>query len=125
MDRILNIGFVKRDGKLYCLRKEDRAIFDKIVSELREGQKVFATYDFSPDSGRLSQIAKLKVGTRELARQIGDDFDEIEYLIKKKAGLWTESTDTCKSFGDCSISELSDAIAAMISIGDFNGMNLR
>jgi hypothetical protein len=63
------------------------------------------------------------VSIRELAAESGHTFDEMQTLVKMKAGLCWE--DHCKSFGDCSSEELNLAIQAVIEIGDELTLNLR
>jgi hypothetical protein len=124
MYKILNIAYVKRDGKLHYARKEDKDLFEKVVGELREGQKAFAIFDMNADDGRLSQIAKLKRGIKILANETGETFIEAEKIIKTEAGLFSEESGV-KSFAHCSKQELSDAIQVMIEKGNFVGINLR
>ncbi len=123
---ILNIGFVKRDGKLCYIRKEDEALFRKATEDLREGQKAFAIFDMNADNGRLSQIAKLKACIKEIAKEQGVTFREAQDQVKARSGFpFDETKQEYKSFGDCSKDELSDAIQTVIEIGDFLGANFR
>ena len=123
-DRIFNSTFIKKGGKLIFRKKEDQAQFDLLSKGMREGQCCDFSVDFSDDLGRLSQISKLKAGIREISRETGEVYITSEKRIKKDAGLYDEVADTYKSFGNCSISQLSDAIQVMIEQGEFLGINL-
>lgn len=122
---ILNVSYKKVNGQLVWINSRDKELFDKHVAELREGQKITAVYDLNSDSGRLSQIAKLKAGIREISREVGETFEDMQNRIKKGAGYPKNSEGEYKSFADASKEELSDAIQSMIELGDFMGINVR
>lgn len=124
-DKIYFGHWVKKDGRLVFKSKQEESLFHMLSKGMREGQTITFSVDFSDDQGRLTQIAKLKAGIRDLARETGETFITMENLIKKEAGLYDESSEVYKSFGNCSVSQLSDAIQTMIEKGDFVGLSLR
>lgn len=125
-DRIFTGKWIKKpNGALEFKSQQDKDLFNSLLKKMRVGQVVDFQVDFSDDLGRLNQIAKLKAGVRELARETGETFITMENMIKKEAGLYDEVSKEYKSFGNCSISQLSDAIQVMIEKGDFVGIQLR
>lgn len=124
-DKIFISRWVKRHGKLEFKVGTDASLFDALLKNMREGQVVDFMIDFSSDDGLLSQISKLKAGTREIARESGHSFIDIERQIKKNAGLYNELNDTYKSFAHCSREELGNAIQILIEIGEQLNLNLR
>ncbi len=120
---ILNIKLTKQDGKLIHKDGNDSALYKIFVDALEDGQSVDVFFDAHVDNGTYAQISKLKVSIRELATESGHSFEEMQLLVKEKAGLCWE--DHCKSFALCSIEELNLAIQAAIEIGDLLNLNLR
>jgi len=120
---VLNIKLTKRDGKLVHNDASDSSLFKIFVESLEEGQSVDVFFDAHVDNGTYAQISKLKVSIREMASESGHSFEEMQNIVKERAGLCWEGH--CKSFGDCSIEELSLAIEAAIEIGDDLNLNLR
>jgi hypothetical protein len=123
-DRIFIGRWRKKHGQLEFKFKTEELLFQQLVKNLREGACVSIMVDFAADDGRLSQIAKLKAGTREIAKESGHTFIEIEQRIKKDSGLYEEIEQIYKSFGNCSVEELSSAIQVMILLGETCGINL-
>jgi len=120
---VLNIKLTKQNGKLIHTDASDTSLYKIFIEALEEGQSVDVFFDAHVDNGTYAQISKLKVSIRELATESGHTFEEIQMLVKEKAGLcWEEH---CKSFGVCSIDELNLAIQAAIEIGDHLNLNLR
>jgi hypothetical protein len=75
------------------------------------------------DNASLAQIAKVHACIRTLAQESGYTFDEMKRIIKTHSGLCYDAGDAevCKSFADCSKSELALAIESCVEIGkDFN-----
>ena len=76
-------------------------------------------------------LPKIYKCIRELAKETGDEFEDMKLLIKKKAGLCMkkdidgEVIMYCKSFGKASKDELCMVIDTIIKIGDLVGMNFR
>ena len=64
---------------------------------------------------------------RQLANDIGYTFGEMKLQVKRKTGLCfnKDGQEYCKSFKDCSKSELNLVIQELIEMGDFTGVNLR
>lgn len=96
-----------------------------LTSKLKEGSVIDFQIDFSSQNGLLSQISKVKAGTRDLAKETGYTFIEMEQLIKKDAGLYDELKNEYKSFANCNFDEMSSAIQVMINMGEECGLNLR
>lgn len=124
-DKIFNSYWIKKHGKLEFKSKIDESLFHALTKGMREGQTIFFTVDFADDNGTLQQIAKIKAATRDIAKESGHTFIEIEQTIKKQAGLYDENTEIYKSFGNCSREQLSSAIQVIINIGESLGLNLK
>lgn len=120
---VLNIKLTKKDGKLIHGDASESSLYKIYVESLEEGQSVDVFFDAHVDNGTYAQISKLKVSIRELATESGHTFEEMQLIVKEKAGLCWE--DYCKSFALCSIDELNLAIQAAIEIGDHLNLNLR
>jgi hypothetical protein len=119
---ILSIKLTKENGKL--IHKDgDHSLYKIFIESLEEGQSVNVFFDANVDNGTYAQISKLKVSIRELATESGHSFEEMQLMVKEKAGLCWD--DYCKSFSICSIEELNLAIQAAIEIGDHLNLNLR
>ena len=107
------------------------AKYDAFLKTLEQGQSVEVFLESNPDDGTLTQIAKIKVCIRELAKEVGETFEEMQVQVKRSSGLCVakkigdERYLICKSFGDCSKEELSMAIETIITMGDTLNMNLR
>lgn len=124
-DRIFIGKWIKlANGSLSFKFKKDESAFQELVAKLKVNQCVDVFVDFSDDLGRLSQIAKLKSGIREIARETGETFITIEHVIKKEAGLYDEISQEYKSFGNCSIQQLSDAIQVLLEKAEFTGTKI-
>lgn len=117
--------FIKKDGVVNIKSKTDIDLFKKLCNQMKNGDIVEFCVDFSSQNGLLSQISKIKAGTREIAKETGHTFIEIEHEIKKQAGLYNELTQEYKSLGNCSMEELSSAIQILITIGEVIGLNLK
>jgi len=123
---------LKRSGdRLIYAKNTDEALYKTFVESLEEEHLVHVFFDASKDNGTLAQLAKIKVCIREIAKETGNTFEDTEIEIKKASGLCIvrvvdgERYMFCKSFGDCSASDLSLAIQTIIQKGDFLNMNLR
>lgn len=125
-DRIFIGKWIKQaNGSLSFKHKVDESAFQTLVKNMRIGQIIDFYVDFSDDLGKLSQIAKLKAGIRDISRETGDTFITIENLIKKESGLYDEISKEYKSFGNCSVQQLSDAIQVMIEKADFTNTKIK
>lgn len=125
-------GTLKKEGdKLIYVKNSDQQIYKLFVEHLEQGQLVDVFMDAQTDDGSLAQLAKIYKCIRELAKETGDDFEDMKLLIKKKAGLCMkkdidgEVIMYCKSFGKASKDELSMVIDTIIKIGDLVGINFR
>lgn len=123
-DKLFIGQWIKKNGRLLFKLKNEEEMFHLLSKNMRENQVISFSVDFSDDQGRLSQIAKLKAGIRDISREVGETYIKAENLIKKEAGLYDELTQEYKSFGNCSFQQLSDAIQVMIEKGEFIGINL-
>lgn len=115
---------VKRNGKMEYVNPNDRNLFLKNVEGLREGQIVEQMVDFTPDSGKLGELARVHQLIGMISKETGDSSGDVKLEVKKRAGLYKPDK-TCKSFAACSSEELKFAIQVAIDLGDFVGLNLR
>lgn len=105
--------------------------YKAFLKTLEEEQSVEVFLESNTDDGTLTQIAKVKVCIRELAKEVGETFEEMQAQVKRASGLCIVKTIEgeryliCKSFGDCSKEELSMTIETIIEMGDRLNMNLR
>ena len=117
----------KKDGELIHTIKAKGTLYKKWIEELPENTKVEIFVSVSKDDGTTAQIAKIHAMIREVANDIGYTFSEMKLQVKRKAGLCFNKggSEYCKSFAECSKSELNLVIQELIEIGDFSGINLR
>jgi hypothetical protein len=128
-DNMLSIHLVKKGDKLVHKLNSTNKTYSDFVKGLEEGQLVEAFFDANVDDGTLAQLAKIYKCIRELAREVGEEFEDMKIQIKKSAGLCIRKTVDgedfliCKSLGDCSKVELGLVIDAIIKKGEFVGIN--
>lgn len=116
---------VKKDGKLTYHEPKDKLSYDIFVSKLKEGQIVDMYVDLADTDHSKAQLAKVHACIRELSKESGYSFDDMKLLIKGASGLCYDA-EHCKSFAECSLTELGLAIEACIEIGEKNfNLNLR
>ena len=117
----------KVDGELVHTIKAKGTIYKKWIDELPEGTKIEIFASIAGEDGSNAQLAKIHAMIRQLANDLGYTFSELKLQAKRKTGLcWTNNNqEYCKSFKDCSKSELNLVIQSLIEIGDFSGSNLR
>ena len=121
----------KRGDKLVHVIDSDNIRYKAFINSLAESQQVEIFLDANKDDGTLAQLAKLHKCIRELAKEMGETFEDTKLMIKHKAGLCVkkkvngEDFMVCKSFGDCSKEDLGLALQAVIQVGDFVGINFR
>jgi hypothetical protein len=121
------VSFVKKDGTLQMSDNMQKTLYDQFKGLIAEGQKVEAFFDITVEDGSLAQLAKVHAMTRDLAIHTGNSFEDMKLLVKDQAGLCVTRTVEgkeffhCKSFGDCSRSELALAIQACIELGEKTG----
>jgi hypothetical protein len=112
----LSILYELKEGKLVFKREIDKLKFDLYVKNLKEGDVIEVTHEEQSPGGSLAQLAKVHACIGELSKFLGYDKDELKELVKNKAKLYTEDGEY-KSFRDCNKEELSQAIEAVITIG--------
>ena len=117
----------KVDGELVHTIKARGTLYKKWLDELPEDTKIEIFVSISNDDGSTAQIAKIHAMIRELANTIGYTFSEMKLQVKRQAGLCFNKggSEYCKSFAECSKSELNLVIQELIEIGDFSNVNLR
>lgn len=123
MKQIFSATLIKKDGKLEYALDAKKQLYKEFVDSLDDGTKVEIFMDVSGNKGSKAQLAKIHAMLRQLANDIGDDFDSIKYEIKERSGLCIDHQ--CKSFGDCDRDELNSVIQVILQYGDFVGSNLR
>ena len=121
--------FVFEGDKL--VPRTSTAKYEAFLKSLEKGQSVEVFLESNVDDGTLTQIAKVKVCIRELAKEVGETFTDMQNRVKRASGLCiVQEIDgdkylICKSFADCSKEELSLTIETIIQMGDALNMNLR
>jgi hypothetical protein len=127
MEKNMNIvKLQKKDGKLIYVDPKEKLKYEIFIDNLAEDEVVEMYMEVSTSDGTASQVAKVHTCIRELAKESGYTFEEMKVVVKEKAGLIIDkgTTQTIKSFADCSKDELSQAIQACIEIGEFYNVNL-
>lgn len=110
---------VKKNSKLGYSNKRDMLLYNLFLDKIEEGEEVEIFICKKGRKGSPAQIAKIHASIRELAGELGFSFEDMKLVIKERAGLCYEVEDeatkkaVCKSFGDCSIMELTLAIEAI------------
>jgi hypothetical protein len=121
----------KDGGKLIYTSKADETIYKLFLDSLEPGQTVEIFLDANKDDGTLAQLAKIHKCIREIAKETGDNYEDMKLLIKKKSGLCIkkevdgEVVMICKSFANASKTDLGLVIETIIEIGDMTGINCR
>lgn len=130
-DAMFSTVLRKSGDKLVYVRPAEELLYKSFTESLEEGHVVQVFFDAAKDDGSLAQLAKVNACIRALAKEVGVTFEDMKLEIKQAAGLCVvksiggEKYMICKSFGDCSSSELSLAIQAIIQKGDFVNINFR
>lgn len=128
-DNITTVKLVKRHGKMIYLNRGMELIHKEFLKSLAEGQVVEVFFEAYKDDGTNFQLAKIHACIRKLASEIGHTFEEMKLEVKRRSGLAHGELGTpearVKSFGDCSLEELSLVIQTIIEAGDFVGINFR
>jgi hypothetical protein len=121
----------KSGGKLVYVNKADEQVYKLFVESLGNDQVVEIFFDANKDDGSLAQLAKIHKCIREIAKETGDNYEDMKLLIKKKSGLCIkkevdgEVVMVCKSFANASKSDLAMVIETIVQIGDLVGINCR
>jgi hypothetical protein len=115
---------VKENGRFVPSSPKDAKKIDMFVNKFQEGDLVEMYMEYMSDDGTLAQLAKVHAMIRQLALHIGENFEDMKLIIKKRAGLCIEKEIEgerfmyCKSLGKCSKQELSLCVEAIKKIGD-------
>jgi hypothetical protein len=130
-DNMFTSVLKKNGGKLIYVNKSDQNVYKLFVDSLADDQVVEIFFDANKDDGSLAQLAKIHKCIREIAKETGDNYEDMKLLIKKKSGLCIkknvdgEVVMVCKSFANASKTDLALVIETIIQIGDLVGANFR
>jgi hypothetical protein len=130
-DNMFTSVLKKNGGKLIYVNKSDENVYKLFVDSLADDQVVEIFFDANKDDGSLAQLAKIHKCIREIAKETGDNYEDMKLLIKKKSGLCIkknvdgEVVMVCKSFANASKTDLALVIETIIQIGDLVGINCR
>ena len=118
-------GLLRKNGiTLDYVNPSDKTTYGYFLEGLEEGCLVEIYMEKQSDDGTLAQLAKVHAMIRELAIHIGETFEDMKLLVKKRAGLCIEKEIEgsrflyCKSLGKCNKQELALCIEAMKQIGE-------
>jgi hypothetical protein len=113
----------KKNGQIDYVTAADKIKYEAFINNLPEGYKLEVYMEVQSDDGSLAQLAKIHAMIRELSQHIGETFEDMKLIVKRRAGICIEKEiegETflyCKSFGKCSKEELSLVIETIVSIG--------
>jgi hypothetical protein len=130
-DNMFTTTLKKVEDRLVYTNDADAKIYKLFVEHLIPGQTVDVFFDANKDDGSLAQLAKIHKCIREIAKETGDNYEDMKLLIKKKSGLCIkkevdgEVVMVCKSFANASKSDLAMVIETIVQIGDLVGVNCR
>lgn len=130
-DNMFTTTLQKVEGKLVYASAADEKLYKLFVDNLMPGQTAEVFFDANKDDGTLAQLAKIHKCIREIAKETGNDFEDIKDLIKVRAGFCFkknidgEIITKCKSFGKASKEDLAFVIEALIKLGDMVNVNCR
>ena len=123
MKQIFSSILIKKDGEMVHTLDAKSKEYQNLLNNLPEGGRIEMFIEVSGARSTGAQLKKIHAMIRQLATDVGDDFESIKVQVKIKAGLCAK--DGCKSFADCDKEEMNMAIQACIAIGDIVGSNLR
>ena len=118
MKQIFNTILIKRNGKLEHTIEAKGRILNDIIKDIPEGTKIEVFANTVGMKGSNAQLAKIHAMIRQLANDIGEDPVSLKEHIKNQALI-------DKSFADCDLEELNSVIQTILTLGDWNGSNLR
>ena len=123
---MFTVKLVKEGDKLVYPDDKSKLSYQLFLDKIQEGQQVEIFMGITSDDKSVAQLAKVHACIRELAKESGYTFDEMKTIIKQQAGLCydADGAEYCKSFADCSKTELVLAIEACIEIGRELNVNL-
>jgi len=130
-DNMFSSSLKKVEDKLVYEHAADEKIYKLFVDNLVQGQTVEVFFDANKDDGTLAQLAKIHKCIREIAKETGNDFEDIKDLIKVRSGFCFEKEvdgkiiTKCKSFAKSSKEDLGFVIEALINLGDLVNVNCR
>lgn len=130
-DSMFSSMFIKKHGKLVYTKDSDEKLYKLFVENLVEDQTVEVFFDANKDDGTLAQLAKIHKCIREIAKETGNDFEDIKDIIKMRSGFCFEKEvdgkviTKCKSFAKASKEDLGFVIEALIKLGDLVSVNCR
>jgi hypothetical protein len=119
------VGLLRKNGiTLDYVNQSDKTSYGYFLESIPDGELVEIYMEKQSDDGTLAQLAKVHAMIRELAIHIGETFEDMKLLVKKRAGLCIEKEIEgerflhCKSLGKCNKQELALCIEAMKQIGE-------
>jgi|688.fasta_scaffold691251_3 hypothetical protein len=130
-DNMFSTTLKKVEDRLVYTNDADAKIYKLFLEHLMPGQTVDVFFDANKDDGSLAQLAKIHKCIREIAKETGDNYEDMKLLIKKKSGLCIkkevdgEVVMVCKSFANASKTDLAMVIETIVEIGDLVGVNCR
>lgn len=130
-DNMFTTTLKKVEDKMVYVNPADEKIYKLFVDNLMPGQTADVFFDANKDDGTLAQLAKIHKCIREIAKETGNDFEDIKDIIKIRSGFCFEKEvdgkliTKCKSFSKASKEDLGFVIEALIKLGDLVGCNLR
>lgn len=128
-DNMFSTTLKKVEDKLVYSNQADEKLYRLFVDHLIPGQTVDVFFDANKDDGTLAQLAKIHKCIREIAKETGNDFEDIKDLIKVRSGFcFKKNVDgeiitKCKSFSKASKEDLGFVIEALIKLGEIVGVN--
>jgi hypothetical protein len=118
-------GLLRKNGvSLDYVNIQDKTTYGYFTESIPDGSLIEVYMELQSDDGTLAQLAKVHAMIRELATFIGETFEDMKLLVKKRAGLCIEKELEgsrflyCKSLGKCNKQELALCIEAMKQIGE-------
>ncbi len=118
------VGILKKSSiSLEYIDQKDKSNYGYFLENLPDGSLVEIYMERQSDDGTLTQLAKVHAMIREIATHIGETFEDMKLIVKKRAGLCIEKEIEgqrflyCKSFGKCNKQELALCIEAIKEIG--------
>lgn len=121
---------IKKNSKMSYSNKKDKLLYDLFIDKIKEGEEIEIFVCLKGVKATPAQIAKVHACIREISYELGFSFEDMKLIIKEKAGLFYEVEDdghskvVCKSFADCSLTEIALAIEACNQVAANNNIIL-